>query len=116
MEGNKLGRTIGFPTANIQMDCEEKIIPLNGVYAVQVIVNQFIQNGMMNIGYRPTVDGKKRTIEVNIFDFDADIYHQNMVVKLHHYIRPEVKFSGVDALKEQLSKDRLAVIDKLKTI
>ncbi len=116
VEGNKLGRTIGFPTANIQMDCEEKIIPLNGVYAVQVIVNQSIQNGMMNIGYRPTVDGKKRTIEVNIFDFDADIYHQNMVVKLHHYIRPEVKFSGVDALKEQLSKDRLAVIDKLKTI
>jgi len=115
VEGNKLGRTIGFPTANIQLDNEEKIIPLNGVYAVQLIVNQAIYNGMMNIGFRPTVDGKKRTIEVNIFDFEEDIYHQHVVVKLHRYIRSEVKFNGIDALKEQLNRDRIrvkALLDK----
>ncbi len=114
VEGNKLGRTIGFPTANILLDNEEKIIPLNGVYAVQVIVNQLIYNGMMNIGFRPTVDGKKRTIEVNIFNFDQDIYGESIVVKLLHYIRPEVKFNGVDALKEQLNKDRIAVKELLE--
>ena len=116
VEGNKLGRTIGFPTANIQLDSEEKIIPINGVYAVQVIVNQLFYNGMMNIGFRPTVDGKKRTIEVNIFDFDQDIYGESIVVKLLHYIRSEEKFNGVDALKEQLHKDRIAVKDMLPNL
>ncbi len=116
VEGNKLGRTIGFPTANIVLDNEEKLIPLNGVYAVQVIVNQLIYNGMMNIGFRPTVDGKKRTIEVNIFDFDKDIYGETIVVKLLHYIRSEVKFNGVDALKEQLNKDRIAIKEVLKKV
>jgi riboflavin kinase / FMN adenylyltransferase len=116
VEGNKLGRTIGFPTANIVLDNEEKLIPLNGVYAVQVIVNQLVYNGMMNIGFRPTVDGKKRTIEVNIFDFDKDIYGETIVVKLLHYIRSEVKFNGVDALKEQLNKDRIAIKEVLKKV
>jgi len=116
VEGNKLGRTIGFPTANIVLDNEEKLIPLNGVYAVQVIVNQLIYNGMMNIGFRPTVDGKKRTIEVNIFDFDKDIYGETIVVKLLHYIRAEVKFNGVDALKEQLNNDRISVKEVLKKV
>ncbi len=116
VEGNKLGRTIGFPTANIQLDSEEKIIPINGVYAVQVIVNQSFYNGMMNIGFRPTVDGKKRTIEVNIFDFDQDIYGESIVVKLLHYIRSEVKFNGIDALKEQLNKDSIAVKDMLPNL
>ena len=116
VEGNKLGRTIGFPTANIQLDSEEKIIPINGVYAVQVIVNQSFYNGMMNIGFRPTVDGKKRTIEVNIFDFDQDIYGESIVVKLLHYIRSEVKFNGIDALKEQLNKDSIVVKDMLPNL
>ncbi len=114
VEGNKLGRTIGFPTANIQLTSEEKIIPLNGVYGVQVIVNQSIYNGMMNIGFRPTVNGKKRTIEVNIFDFDSDIYNETIEVKLLDYIRPEVKFNGVDALKEQLNKDKKEVISLIQ--
>ena len=111
-EGNKLGRTIGFPTANIELDSTEKLIPLNGVYAVQVMVNQSNYTGMINIGLRPTVDGKKRTIEVNIFDFDADIYHQKITVKLMDYIRPEVKFEGIEALKEQLNKDRIDVKER----
>jgi len=114
VEGNKLGRTIGFPTANIELNNAEKLIPLNGVYAVQVIVNQLTYNGMMNIGFRPTVDSKKRTIEVNIFDFNEDIYHNKITVRLLDYIRPEIKFNGVEALKEQLFMDKIAVKEKLK--
>ena len=111
IEGNKLGRTIGYPTANLHIDSEEKLIPGNGVYAVCVeIKNQKskIKNlkGMMNIGFRPTVDGKKRMIEVNIFDFDADIYTQTLKVYVKHYIRGEVKFNGLDELKTQLLKDK----------
>jgi len=69
---------------------------------------------MMNIGFRPTVNGKKRTIEVNIFDFNEDIYHNKITVRLLDYIRPEIKFNGVEALKEQLFMDKIAVKEKLK--
>ena len=112
-KGNKLGRTIGFPTANIVLNSSDKLIPLNGVYAVQVTVNQSKFNGMMNIGFRPTVNGKTRTIEVNILDFDGDIYHQIIKVELIDYIRAEVKFNGIDALKEQLKIDKKAVNERL---
>ncbi len=130
IEGNKLGRTIGFPTANLLVESEEKLIPGNGVYAVEVQVgsresgvrsfkttteNHLISNiqhstftGMMNIGVRPTVDGKKRMIEVNIFDFDEDIYGQTLFVHVKHYIRGEVKFNGLDELKAQLAKDKIS--------
>ena len=115
-EGNKLGRTIGFPTANIALNSPEKLIPSNGVYAVQVIVNQLIYFGMMNIGFRPTINGKTRTIEVNIFNFDADIYNHQIRVELIEYIRAEVKFNGIDALKEQLNMDKKSVIEKLNIV
>ncbi|MES2776891.1 MAG: bifunctional riboflavin kinase/FAD synthetase [Bacteroidota bacterium] len=115
IEGNKLGRTIGYPTANLRIGDDEKLVPGNGVYAVEVNLQSAISNlpsetfkGMMNIGVRPTVDGTKRTIEVNIFDFDEDIYGQTMRVYLKAYLRGEVKFSGLDALKEQLAKDAVA--------
>lgn len=71
---------------------------------------------MMNIGFRPTVNGKKRTIEVNIFDFNEDIYHNKITVRLLDYIRPEIKFNGVEALKEQLFMDKIAVKEMLNTI
>ncbi len=108
VEGNKLGRTLGYPTANLQIEDAEKLIPGNGVYAVTINGQQSTvdKQGMMNIGVRPTVDGTKRVIEVNIFDFDEDIYGQSLRVYVKHYLRGEVKFSGLDALKAQLAKDK----------
>ncbi len=114
IEGNKLGRTIGYPTANIFIEEEEKLIPGNGVYAVEVTLNKAgdkRKNGMMNIGLRPTVDGTKRVTEVNIFDFDEDIYEQTLRVYVKHYLRAEIKFTGLDALKEQLAKDKEAALN-----
>ena len=108
VRGNQIGRTIGFPTANLHINDEEKIIPANGVYAVRVKGECFgdkVLDGMMNIGVRPTVHGNSKVIEVNIFDFDEDIYEQNISVMVYDYIRGEVKFNGLDALKEQLNKD-----------
>jgi riboflavin kinase / FMN adenylyltransferase len=129
IEGNKLGRTIGFPTANLHVGSEEKLIPGNGVYAVTVVNRQprlvsvpsisdnpeatQVYKGMMNIGIRPTVGGKKRVIEVNIFDFDEDIYGQDLQVHIHNYLRGEVKFNGLEDLKEQLKKDKQAAVDVL---
>jgi riboflavin kinase / FMN adenylyltransferase len=107
IEGNKLGRTIGFPTANLQMENPDKLVPGNGVYAVtcQLEGETRLLKGMMNIGTRPTVDGLNRMIEVNIFDFNEEIYGRHLKVWLKHYLRTEVKFSGIEALKEQLRKD-----------
>jgi riboflavin kinase/FMN adenylyltransferase len=114
--GNKLGRTIGYPTANLQIEDEEKLVPGNGVYAVELTIgsDKAIYKGMMNIGVRPTVDGTKRTIEVNIFGFDQDIYGANIRVFVNSYLRGEVKFSGLDQLKEQLAKDKVEAQEKLK--
>jgi riboflavin kinase / FMN adenylyltransferase len=114
VEGNKLGRTIGYPTANLLIEDEYKLIPGNGVYAVEVLnghsVNlssSLVLSGMMNIGVRPTVGGTiKRVIEVNIFDFDADIYGQQLTVSIQKKLRDEIKFSGLDELKKQLAKDK----------
>ena len=109
VEGNKLGRTIGYPTANVAIEDEEKLVPGNGVYAVTLTIGQKqgVLKGMMNIGMRPTVNGTKRTIEVNIFDFNEDIYRQEVQVCIHAYLRGEVKFDGLDQLKEQLAKDKV---------
>lgn len=119
VEGNQLGRTIGYPTANLHITSEEKLIPGDGVYAVQVNIKDannstVFLNGMMNIGVRPTIGGRKRVIEVNIFDFDADIYGQVLQVHVAHYLRGEVKFNGLEELKAQLQKDKEAAIAQLK--
>ncbi len=122
-EGNKLGRTIGYPTANLQPQIEDKLIPGNGVYAVYAEIidpgntegkvpsplapHHSPYKGMMNIGIRPTIGGTKRVIEVNIFDFEGDIYGDKLRVHLKKYLRGEQKFNGLDALKEQLAKDKL---------
>jgi len=116
VEGNKLGRTIGYPTANIQISDENKLVPGNGVYAVLVnnenpiAIGLKMKNlgGMMNIGVRPTVNGTNRVIEVNIFDFDENIYGETLTITLKKYLRSEIKFNGLDALKEQLAKDKEA--------
>ncbi len=121
IEGNKLGRTIGYPTANLRVESADKLIPGNAVYAVEVELagdpfsknNQPRLRGMMNIGFRPTVDGSKRMIEVNIFDFDQEIYGKTLRVYVLHYLRGEEKFNGLDALKAQLAKDREAALQLL---
>jgi len=110
VRGNQLGRTIGFPTANLHINDEEKLIPSNGVYAVKIAgecSNGQLLNGMMNIGVRPTVDGHKKVIEVNIFDFDQDIYDETITVQVFEFIRGEQKFDGLDGLKQQLAQDKM---------
>ncbi|MBO9635987.1 MAG: bifunctional riboflavin kinase/FAD synthetase [Chitinophagaceae bacterium] len=107
VEGNKLGRTLGYPTANLQVGMEEKLVPGNGVYAVTVVLPSGEEKqGMMNIGVRPTVDGTRRMIEVNIFDFNEDIYGSTLRVYVKKYLRGEQKFNGLDALKHQLAIDK----------
>ena len=111
--GDKLGRTLGFPTANLAINDSDKLIPASGVYAVTVQLKKAEKTrnfqGMMNIGYRPTVNGKERRIEVHIFSFDEDIYNETLSVSLLAYTRKEMKFAGLEALKEQLHKDKAEI-------
>lgn len=108
VSGNQLGRKLGFPTANIESSNKYKIIPGYGVYAVKVRLKQGEYNGMLNIGTRPTFNNNadNRSIEVNIFDFDGDIYGQEITLGFVEKIRDEQKFSGMNHLAEQLVKDR----------
>ncbi|HRD44548.1 MAG TPA: riboflavin kinase, partial [Ferruginibacter sp.] len=105
IEGNMLGRTIGYPTANMELEDHHKLVPGNGVYAVEIKLDKRTLKGMMNIGMRPTVGGTKRVIEVHIFDFDEDIYHKTIRITLIKWLRPEQKFNGLDELKVQLAMD-----------
>ncbi len=113
--GKQLGRTIGFPTANLAINNESKLIPGNGVYAVTVQIenDKTIFNGMMNIGVRPTFEKTERTIEVNIFDFDSPIYDKQLTVHIKTRLRDEMKFDGIDSLKNQLNRDREMAISHL---
>jgi riboflavin kinase/FMN adenylyltransferase len=106
VKGKQLGRTIGFPTANIHIEEDYKLIPKNGVYVVKGNCNKETLFGMMNIGTRPTVAGKNQTIEVHFFDFDKDIYNQNITIEILEFIRDEHKFESLDALKNQIQKDK----------
>ena len=105
VKGRQLGRTIGFPTANMQVDDPVKLIPANGVYAVEVAYGEATLGGMLNIGFRPTVAGTNQTIETYIFDFDKDIYGEHMTLKFREFLRPEQKFDGLPALVAQLKDD-----------
>lgn len=104
--GQQLGRTIGYPTANIVIPEDYKLVPARGVYAVSSYINGINIYGMMNIGMRPTVGGTFQTIEVHFFDFDANIYNTKLKVCLHHRLRSEQKFEGLEALKTQLAIDK----------
>lgn len=115
-KGKQLGRTIGYPTANITIEEDYKLIPNNGVYIAKSVLNDKTVFGMMNIGTRPTVDGTKQTIEINFFDFKQDLYGQKITISLLHRMRSEQKFESIDALKNQLGKDKktaLAFIENL---
>jgi riboflavin kinase/FMN adenylyltransferase len=105
-KGKQLGRTIGFPTANLKLEENFKLIPKNGVYIVKSTINSKTVLGMMNIGFNPTVEGKNQTIEINYFDFNEDLYDQKITVSILERIRSEEKFDSVALLKEQLEKDR----------
>jgi riboflavin kinase/FMN adenylyltransferase len=118
IDGNKLGRTLGYPTANLAIEDKNKLIPANGIYAVTVSIGKENENpaafiaesdhsGMMSIGIRPTIGDNKKMIEVNIFDFDADIYGRTLRVYVTHYLRPEEKFNNLDELKSQIAIDEI---------
>lgn len=116
VKGKQLGRTIGFPTANIQIDEEYKLIPKNGVYIVKSFIDDKIHFGMMNIGTRPTVDGTNLTIEVYFFDFEKDIYDTSITVSIIDRIRDEKKFDSFDDLKKQIEKDKETSISYIKSL
>ncbi len=108
VHGNKIGRTLGYPTANLRMSSEDKLVPGNGIYAVfakPTGYDCFFQ-GMMSIGFRPTVGGTQRVIEVNLFDFSEEIYDLNLTVYVLNYLREEVKFDGLPALVSQMHLDK----------
>lgn len=112
IDGFKVGRKIGFPTANIEPEDNSKLIPDLGVYAVRVRWNNQVYKGMLNIGHRPTLDnGKKISIEVHIIDFDEDIYQETLEIDFFRKIRDEQKFNSIDELIVQLQKDKLNVME-----
>lgn len=104
IHARKIGRTIGFPTANLKAE-DKLIIPKNGIYAVKVYIENKVYYGATNIGYNPTVNGKVLSIETNIIDFDEEIYGEIIKVEFLDRIRDEKKFNSLDELKSQLSKD-----------
>ncbi|MES2617557.1 MAG: bifunctional riboflavin kinase/FAD synthetase [Bacteroidota bacterium] len=116
IEGEKLGRKLGYPTANLQIDNPHKLIPGIGVYAVQCSVNGTNYGGMMNIGNNPTIAGKGFSIEVNLFDFTSDIYGQVVEVHLIDRMRDEKKFDNLDILVQNLHLDRLNALSILKSV
>ena len=115
-KGRQLGRTIGFPTANLKLEENFKLIPKNGVYIVQSVIDSKTVFGMMNIGFNPTVDGKIQTIEVNYFDFDQDLYDQKITVSILKRIRDEEKFESLDHLKTQIAKDKNTALEYFKNL
>ena len=116
IQGKQLGRTINFPTANIKIEEEYKLIPQNGVYIVKSFIDGNLVYGMMNIGTNPTVDGKQQSIEVHYLDFEGDLYDKKIAVELLHRIRSEEKFPSFDALKLQLENDRNTAKDFIKNL
>ncbi len=138
IRGDQIGRTLGYPTANLFIEENYKLIPSDGIYAVTVEIqdtrnkNQEIHNpfqpehlkskivnqkywGMAYIGHRPTINGMSQNIEVNIFDFDEDIYHQNITMNFLHFIRHDVKFEGLEKLTQQLGRDKESTLSFFKT-
>jgi riboflavin kinase/FMN adenylyltransferase len=103
-EGDKRGRQLGFPTANIYLG--KRILPLSGVYAVKVhgLASKVIY-GVANAGTRPTVDGQRRSLEVHLFDFDQEIYGRYIEIEFVQYVRSEMRFDGLQSLQEQIAKD-----------
>lgn len=107
VHGKSIGRTLGFPTANIEVKEEYKLLPKNGVYLIQSVINHNKYFGMMNIGIKPTIKESSKTIEVNFFDFEGDLYDKNIEVNIKKFIRDEIKFDSLELLKSQIQKDKI---------
>ena len=107
VHGKSIGRTLGFPTANIEVKEEYKLLPKNGVYLIQSVINHNKYFGMMNIGIKPTIKESSKTIEVNFFDFEGDLYDKNIEVNIKKFIRDEIKFDSLELLKSQIIKDKI---------
>lgn len=112
IKGNQIGRKLGYPTANIQPEETKKLLPRNGVYAVHVELNKKRYSGMLSIGIRPTIDLEKheRVIEVHIFDFNEDLYDQEITVIFHQWLRNEIKFPTLQELKKQMDQDKSDIL------
>jgi riboflavin kinase/FMN adenylyltransferase len=109
VKGDQLGRTLSFPTANVALVDPFKLVPGDGVYAATVTLRSETFNGMLSIGTRPTVSDKgERSIEVNLFGFDREIYGEMLTVRVHERIRGQHTFAGIDALKQAMEQDRIA--------
>ncbi len=112
--GDKIGRTIGYPTANIVIEESYKLIPSDGIFSAMVKINGTHYKGMAYIGTRPTINGITRNIEVNIFDFDTEIYGQQVSMQFLHFVRGDIKFEGLEQLIVQLAKDKEDVVALLR--
>jgi riboflavin kinase/FMN adenylyltransferase len=110
IRGDQLGRTLGYPTANLMVEERYKLIPADGIYAVKVKIEGKEYKGMAYIGHRPTVNGMTRNIEVNIFDFSADIYNKELRMEFLHFVREDIKFASLEELVVQLGKDKEDVL------
>lgn len=106
VKGDQIGRQIGYPTANIEIDSIHKLIPADGIYAVYVRHADAIYKGALYIGNRPTVGGTKKVIEVNIFNFEKEIYGESLTVEFHKFIRGDMKLDSLEALKHQIAIDK----------
>ena len=113
VHGNHLGRSLGFPTANLELLKNNPFLPAHGVYAVKVTVDDHEYNGMANAGVRPTIDGKAMTVEVNLFDFSADLYGKSIEVSFIDRIRDERKFKDLDELVGQIHLDKQVALSLL---
>ncbi len=113
VSGKKLGGTIGFPTANIEIKEPYKLIPKTGVYIIRTYINTILYTGMMNIGFNPTVLGKHQTIEAHLFDFNEDLYGKEITIEFIYFLREEHKFESVEELVIQLNIDKENAISYL---
>lgn len=113
VDGQKKGRSIGYPTANIRVEESYKLLPADGVYAIKASVKGIDASGMLNVGFKPTVNGKERTIEAHLFEFNSDIYGEDITIKFVRSIRKEMKFDDLSQLQKQLDKDKEKAIELL---
>jgi len=109
VRGDQIGRQLGYPTANIVIPETYKLIPSDGIFAAKVKIDGVNYGGMAYIGTRPTINGTRRNIEVNIFDFDREIYNQQVSMEFHNFVRGDMKFDSLDELKAQIAKDKVEV-------
>lgn len=116
IEGKKIGRTIGFPTANIKINENYKLLPKNGVYIVSSEIDNVLHYGMMNIGKNPTIGENEQSIEVHFFNLDKDIYNKNLKISILEHIREEQKFNSLTELQTQLEKDKLFSLNYIQNL